>query len=211
MGTARLAGATDALRRLGRWGRGGRALSSSGRGSEPRTCAQAQPSRKSRVAGGWSRGRHPLPESDAKAARSRAPRLRRRKGRAVTVSQIGNIAPSPGPAPSRLQPGLCPRPAPPPRGFRGLRGWGGEGCHSHPGSERVLTLFPIRSSSAQHSEPLLAVSASRRLPGAGSTPPGLCFTGFPLHESVVPLTHIRIQSRGPLFRGAVPTQRRVAP
>lgn len=130
VGTARLAGATDAARRLGRWGRGGRALSSSGRGSEPRTCAQAQPSRKSRVAGGWSRRCHPLPESDAKAAGSRAPGLRGRKGRAVTVSSIGNIAPSPGPAPSRLRPGLCPRPAP--------RGGG----LSHPSSERVRPLFP---------------------------------------------------------------------
>lgn len=177
VGTARLAGATDAARRLGRWGRGGRALSSSGRGSEPRTCAQAQPSRKSRVAGGWSRRCHPLPESDAKAAGSRAPGLRCRKGRAVTVSWIGNIAPSPGPAPSRLRPGLCPRPAP--RGV-GL---------SHPGSERVRPLFPHPSSSAQRSVPLAAVSAFPRTPEAGSTPPGLCFIGLAV-RSVVPLTHI---------------------
>lgn len=46
-GTARLAGAADAARGLGRRGRGavgGRDLFASGRGSESRTCAQAQPS-----------------------------------------------------------------------------------------------------------------------------------------------------------------------
>lgn len=109
------------------------------------------------------------------------------------------------PRPFPATAGSLPSPRPP----GGVAGVGG--CHSDPGSECVLTLFPITSSSAQHSEPLLAVSASPRLPGAGATPPGLCFTGFPLVRSVVSLTHIRIQSRGPLFRGAVPTQPRMAP
>lgn len=94
------------------WGlgrRGGRALSASGRGSEPRTCAQAQRGRSGQSAGGWSRRCHPLPERDAGAARSQAHGLRGGKDRTVAVSSARIITPSPGSSPS------LPRPSPTPR------------------------------------------------------------------------------------------------
>lgn len=94
------------------WGlgrRGGRALSASGRGSEPRTCAQAQRGRSGQSAGGWSRRCHPLPERDAGAAGSQAHGLRGGKDRTVAVSSACIITPSPGSSPS------LPRPSPTPR------------------------------------------------------------------------------------------------
>lgn len=107
-GTASLAGAADARR--GGWAvGGGRALSASGRGSEPRTCAQAQRGRSGQSAGGWSRRCHPLPERDAGAARSQAHGLRGGKDRTVAVSSARIITPSPGSSPS------LPRPSPTPR------------------------------------------------------------------------------------------------
>ena len=53
VGTARPAGATDAALRLGRWGRGGRALSAPGRGSNPAPARRPSPAGKvgSREAG----------------------------------------------------------------------------------------------------------------------------------------------------------------
>lgn len=100
--------------------RGGWAAGGAGGGlSPPRGGAQSPaPARRPSPAGkvglreAGVAGATPSRRATPRLPGSRAPGLRCRKGRAVTVSWIGNIAPSPGPAPSRLRPGLCPRPAP---------------------------------------------------------------------------------------------------
>lgn len=153
-----------------------------GAGLEPRTCAQAQPSRKSRVAGGWSRGCHPLPEDDAEAAGSRAlwcaagkeGRSRPRRW-AVLLHRLATPLPGCGRV-SAL--------APPPGGVSRTP----DLSASCPGS-------PTPSSAAQRPGPLAAVPASPRTPEARPTPPGLCSV-----RSVVPLTHIRAESHRPPFR-----------
>lgn len=130
-----------------------------GAGLEPRTCAQAQPSRKSRVAGGWSRGCHPLPEDDAEAAGSRAlwcaagKEGRSRPPRwAVLLHRLAPPLPGCGPV-SAL--------APPPGG------------PSHPGSERVLPGFPHpqqRSAAAGAPRRRPSIPAHTRGPAHASRP-----------------------------------------
>lgn len=169
--TARLAGEADAEWGLGCGGRGGRALSAQGRGSEPCTYAQAQPSRKDRIAGGRRHPCHLLPGRAGEGAGLRVTELHSRKGREVTAFSTGFIAPSTGPAPFRLRPGA--RPAPPSKGGRLLTRDGACPAPIFP----LATAAGARPHVPSHPSP---VSASPGTPEAPTTPPGLCFPGFPL-------------------------------
>ena len=175
-----------------------------GAGLGPRTCAQAQPSRKSRAAGGWSGRCHPLPErgtprlpglepqgcAAAKEGRSLPPRL---------ALLLHRLAP---PLPGRVS-----DLAPPLPGRCGGGGGGGGVVSRTPDLSASRPYSPTACRSAQ---PLAAgLSIPTHIRGR-STPPGLCFAGVPVW-SVVPLTHIPVRSRGPLFGGAVPTQQPMAP
>ena len=107
--TARLAGEADAEWGLGCGGRGGRVLSAQGRGSEPCTYAQAQPSRKDRIAGGGRHRCHLLPGRAGEGAGLRVTELHSRKERrslpSQPVSLLHQLAPPlPGGDPALAEP-----------------------------------------------------------------------------------------------------------
>ena len=92
-----------------RGGGGGRALSAQGRGSEPCTYAQAQPSRKDRIAGGRRHRCHLLPGRAGEGAGLRVTELHSRKERrslpSQPVSLLHQLAPPlPGGDPALAEP-----------------------------------------------------------------------------------------------------------
>ena len=138
VGTARLAGATDAAaRRPGRRGRGGRALSSSGRGSGPAPARRPSPAGKVGLREAGVAGANPSRREGRRGCRVSSPRAARPKrkgGHCLLDWHYCSIAwPHPFPAGSLPSP----HPSPGGAGVGGGRLW-------DPGSERVLPLFPHR-------------------------------------------------------------------
>lgn len=170
--TARLAGEADAEWGLGCGGRGGGL--SPPRGGAPSPAPTRRPSLAGKIglreAGG-------IGATFSQEGPARVTELHSRKGRAVTAFSTGFIAPSTGPAPFRLRQGA--RPAPPSKGGRLLTRVGA--CPA--------PIFPLATAAGaqphvpSHPPP---VSASPGTPEAPTTPPGLCFPGFPLPGPSLP-------------------------